>query len=362
MSNSRKADSRRAPDDSRRNTRGRFEQWAQNPACQANTISAVHNVKMAEVADRARVPYTNRQSPFALARGSTFENGLLRNEAERLREALIEREVLPPTAFGFRDLRIQINGGPEPDLEAAIESTRRLLEETAAGVQPPAVAAGATLRIPRGVMLPEAILILDVLAIRHRDGFPELVVGEVKTYPDRGGHTDPHELAVARAQAGLYVHALQLTLDAMSLQNALTVCTSGFLVLSRPGSNFPSVRADEDLRFQAERARRGFELLESAARRLPPVDAAPGDLIDMILESAFTYSEACLGFCELAARCHAEAVAAGSGAILGDDVQRFLGEISLNRAVALLRGEDPLSEAEADLGRRIKETDWLAGA
>jgi hypothetical protein len=40
---------------------------------------------------------------------------------------------------------------------------------------------------------------------------------------------------------------------------------SGFLVLTRPGSNVPSVRAHEDLHFQAERAERAFERLREAA-------------------------------------------------------------------------------------------------
>ena len=36
----------------RGNTRARFEQWAKNPACRANTLSAVRNVPMADVARR----------------------------------------------------------------------------------------------------------------------------------------------------------------------------------------------------------------------------------------------------------------------------------------------------------------------
>jgi hypothetical protein len=37
-------------DAARRNTRMRFEQWvAHNPACAANTLSAVHNVRMDKV-------------------------------------------------------------------------------------------------------------------------------------------------------------------------------------------------------------------------------------------------------------------------------------------------------------------------
>ena len=34
-------------EEARRNTRGRFEQWAKNPTCDANTSSAVHNIRLA---------------------------------------------------------------------------------------------------------------------------------------------------------------------------------------------------------------------------------------------------------------------------------------------------------------------------
>ncbi len=71
------------------NTRARFEQWAQNPTCQANTISAVHNVRMADVAIREGYKPTFGQSPFALALGQTFERSLLWNDAERLLGELI---------------------------------------------------------------------------------------------------------------------------------------------------------------------------------------------------------------------------------------------------------------------------------
>jgi transposase len=39
-------------------------------------------------------------------------------------------------------------------------------------------------------------------------------LSDVKTYPDRGGHTDPHELAIERAQAGISLHAIQLVVRA----------------------------------------------------------------------------------------------------------------------------------------------------
>lgn len=345
-----------------RNTRIRFEQWAQNPSCCANIMSAVHNIRMADVASHEGIASNFGQSPFAIARGMTFERMLLAEGGLRLREALIEKDVLPGDASGLEDLRIRLNGGPQATLEAAIEATSDLVRRVAdrtAGL--PCLAAGATVRIPRGVMLPEAVLILDALAVRTDGDMPDLIVGEVKTYPDRGGHTDPNELSTARAQAGLYVHALQLLVTELGLVDRVRVRTDGFLVLSRPGSNLPAVRAGEELRFQAARAQRGFEILERAALGLPPFDPVGDDPMGAIANADTDYCEACIGFCDRAEKCQSDALAAGDPAVLGDDVKRFLGSIGLHRAVELLDGQGPRDITEEDLVRRIQESDWMAG-
>src|ERR1043166_5448113 len=88
-----------------RDTRLRFEQWARNPACEANTLSAVHGIPMVDVARAEGGRITMGQSPFALARGMTFERGLFRGAAEQLRKALVHAQVLDPTAPGFAGFR-----------------------------------------------------------------------------------------------------------------------------------------------------------------------------------------------------------------------------------------------------------------
>jgi hypothetical protein len=220
-----------------------------------------------------------------------------------------------------------------------------------------ALVAGATVRIPRGIMLPEAVLILDALAIRLDRTPVELIVGEIKTYPDRGGHTDSRELAVARAQAGLYLHAIELVVQDLGIGDSVRVRNDGFLVLTRPGSNWPSVRASEDLRYQAERARRGFELLEAAAAGLPPFDRLSDDPVEAVREAETELSEACLTFCDRAAKCYADALEAGDPVALGDDVPRFLGLIELARALRLLNGDQPRNPAEEDLVLRIRKAE-----
>src|SRR4051794_35901797 len=189
--------------DALRNTRARFEQWAKNPSCEANAMSAVHNLRMDIVAVREGIVPSFGASPFALARGQTFERYLLDNDAKRLRDALVEREVLPAEADGFRDIRLTMNGGKfVKTLDGAVAATRTLIEEVAAAetsaqrAKLPSIVAAPTVKLARRVMLPEAFLIIDTLVIRMDGERPQLIVGEVKTYPDRAGHTDGHELAL----------------------------------------------------------------------------------------------------------------------------------------------------------------------
>ena len=343
-------------------TRRRFEQWVQNPECQANTISAVHGIEMRAVATYEGGTPTMGQSPFALARGQQFERILFARQAKALIAELIKQGVLPAGSSGFADYRLRRHGGRAKTLDAAQGLTADALSAAASHPKrAPAVIAGATLTIPDGVMLPKATLVLDVLAIRPGSERPELIVGEIKTYPDRGGYTDIRDLATARAQAGVYVHGLELVLDELSLSDAFSVQPQGFLVLSRPGSNQPSVRAGEDLRFQSERARRGFELLRAAATAVAPLPDPEGESGYRAVVTAKTaFNETCLSFCDRAAFCRQKAFEAGNAAVLGRDVARFLGTTSLVRAVELLEGAKPRT-AEHDLARRILGAKRLGG-
>ena len=342
--------------ESRRDTRRRFEQWANNPTCEANTISAVHGISMADVATRESGRSSMGQSPFAIARGQTFERGLFRQSADKLIQALIKTKVLPSGSAGLADFRLRMNGGRCQSLDNARDETSDTLRQAAAKPKnAPAVVAGATVTIPGGVMLPEALLVLDVLVIRPGEELPTLVVGEIKTYPDRAGYTDPRELAGARAQAGVYVHGLALVLAELGLAKAFDVSKVGFLVLSRPGFNDPSIRAGEDLHFQAERARRGFHLLREAAKGVEPLPVPGTDVaLDAVLGAKVDFSENCLMFCDRVTACRTKAFAAGNPAALGRDVARFLGAIPLGRATDLIKGSKPNGNAERDFVRRVR--------
>ncbi|MGK2877843.1 MAG: hypothetical protein ACSLFF_04630 [Solirubrobacterales bacterium] len=213
------------------------------------------------------------------------------------------------------------------------------------------------IRIPKGVILPEALLIIDVVTVTHNQGeLPRVTVGEVKVFPDRGGHTDPHQLASARAQAGIYRHALELSLEHLNIGDEIDLATDGILIFTWPGSNSPSIRSGEDLRYQAIRAARGFERLELVAESIVRAEDFSADnpaLVQRVLDSPVDYSENCLSFCDLAPRCHKRASEADDSIILGGDVKRLLGATTISRALELISGETPADDREADLQREL---------
>ena len=112
-------------DDSHRDTRRRFEQWARNPQCQANVISAVHNIKMADVAKLEGGRPTMGQSPFAIARGQTFEKALFRDDgAKSIPRRCRKRRCPPEDTEGFVDFRLRLNGGRCHSLDESLRQDR----------------------------------------------------------------------------------------------------------------------------------------------------------------------------------------------------------------------------------------------
>ena len=276
-----------------------------------------------------------------------------------MRSALERKGVLPEDSAGFLDLRLKMNGGTRiPSIDEALRETAAWLQRIAANPSSGESIVGAPMiKIPKGVILPEALLIIDVVAVTATvDGRPRLTVGEIKVFSDRGGHTGPEQLASARAQAGIYRHALQLSVAALGLSDEVDVAADGFLVFTWPGSNSPSIRANEDLTYQAIRAERGFERLKEVAQSIVRMDDFAADnptLIRRVLEAPTDYCEACLSFCDLAPRCHARAVSIDDPIVLGDEVRRLLGDTTVTRAIELLNGAKPTDEREQDLQRQM---------
>ncbi len=345
--------------EARRNTRGRFEQWAKNPTCEANALSAVHNIRLDAAAKQAGLTPTFGQSPFAIARGNRFEAGLFYDDAAKLRQALERKGCLPSGSTGLFDLRLKMNGGSKiTSVDHALSETESWLRRVAANpATAETIVAAPMIRIPKGVILPEALLIIDVVTVVQSAGVARITVGEVKVFPDRGGHTDPHQLSTARAQAGVYRHALELAVESLGLQDEVEVAADGMLIFTWPGSNSPAIRANEDLTYQAIRAERGFNRLEEVAQEIVRDDDFAADdpaLVKRVLDADTEYSESCLRFCDLAPRCHQRALQADEPVILGNEVKRLLGDLTISRAIELLNGAAPVSDREVDLQRQLQ--------
>ncbi len=345
------------------NTRVRFEQWAKNPECEANTVSAVLNVRMGKVAASLGLPDNKGISPFAVTRGYLFEKRLFDADAAVLREQLEKKNVLPAGSSGFADFRLKSNFGTSvQSMEEALRESANFIRTLSEGGPIPSIITGLTIRLPQGVMLPEATLILDVMtAVKGQDGRVKLQIGEIKVFPDRGGYTDPQHLATARAQAGVYLYGIESWLEAQRLLSHFDLPATGFLVFTWPGTSSPVVRADEDLSEQKERAKRGFLNLDEVAQRVVGVNLEefnPDEYEAWVKHSRTAYAEKCWGFCDLAARCQLVAVREDRGIVLGTEVSRALGAVSMGRTIALLNGEKPRDATESALVSQLSAVDW----
>jgi len=79
------------------------------------------------------------------------------------------------------------------------------------------------------------------------------------------------------------------------------------------------------------------------------------DLIDLVLNATTSFQDSCVAFCERADSCYQRALDANDGVALGDDVERFLNGIALDRAEALIKGTKPRNGAESDLLARLTD-------
>lgn len=347
----------------------RFEQWAANPTCQANVSAVVHNVSMRKVALRESPGvHLKVQSELTFARGNLFEKSVLADGATRLVEELRHIGVVGEfEPVHFTDLKTSYSEDDAKELDKAVAATERWLSQIHTLQRGKHLVTGIVLRIPRGVLLPEATLKLDVTYVDYTGDSAKITVGEIKSYADRGGFTQPSSLASARAQAGVYIHAFELVVKALKINHLCQIETSGFLVLASPGTNFPSLRWDENLKWQAERARRGFLLLEKSASELNGQfafneDLPAEELLDLVQHAETDYKDACIGFCERAPTCHDLSILRDDGAFLGDDATRFLNGVKLSRAEEIINGSPPTTDAEVDLKRRLDgEAESIAG-
>lgn len=351
----------------RRDVRRRLNQFVANPSCEANTRSSVHDIPMLSIAQSEGYDASVGQSPFAIIRGLVFERTLFDDEAAVLGQALVRAGALPASAHGLLDLRLKSSGGPMRHLMDARDHFYDFLEEISdfedtKRADIPSIVAAPALQIPGRSILPDGLFAIDLLTVHPspKPGPITLQIGEIKVYPDRGGYTDSERLAQVRAQVGVYLYGLRLAITRLGLESFVKVSDRAFLVLTYPGTNLPSIRIGEDMKWQAARAEANFQALRDAAAQELPFDDLksknlPKERLEYIQHAQINYHESCWQFCERAKRCHEISLQDGDPMILGDAVARLLGPIKLHRAMELLAGNPPENDVEIDFAARVKQ-------
>lgn len=343
----------------RARARRRIEKLVANPQCEANVLAAAHDISMEAVARAEGLEPKVGLSPFARQRGENFEKAQFQDDAASLREALIEEGALSLSATGFIDLRPSDRGSPARRLAESAKRFEELLSDPRSFR---GIIAGPGLVLPGTIQHLGGLMAADFVLLDAMDGALTLTVGEIKSYPDLDGYTDPAQISGTRAQAGLYHHVLSEMLQDLGA-SAPALSPWGVIVLARPGlsANRPSVRAREDLAWQAARAGRALEALKSAFDASPELASLGHDdakAIGVIAAAGTCYAEHCSSFCERAEGCRRLALEKGQGVALGEDVARLLGSISIPRSAALLTGANPNNDLERDF---VARTNRLRG-
>jgi hypothetical protein len=342
--------------------RARLEQWLDNPRCDKNGASAVLNIPMLEIANhmisknslaQQSVVATDPKeiSKFARTLGQNFEASLFEGEPALLLQLLVQAGLID------KDHRVEVidrlaQGSRQEQLE---ESHRVLKLISAADGKTVFVANG--FRLPATFLPPDSTLEIDILVARPAvSGRYEIVLGEVKVYPDKGGRTDRMQIASARSQLGLYANIVREWLPQLNQTENLSYSGSGFFVLTDPAGSAPVISALENMDEQEARARTAIAAIHS----LDFIDLQQEEdsvkRLDSIAQLPSQFKEGCWGNCAMAEVCFADVRGADSTLVLGSKIEQQLGQIRLHQAVLLADGKvQPIGALEADLAQRFDD-------
>ena len=348
----------------RKATRVRLEQLARNADCEANVISAVLDIPANFVAGVDVADNSKGKSQFAAEGGVLFEKAIFRADENGTPKiaALLKSSGLVDgdSELELVDLRL--------DAKSTVESSARNLLRMMSGEQDTGKAylfAGFRFNDEEFAMNFNAEFEIDLLLLSYKTEMNhwELRVGEVKTYPNRHGLTDAHQLATARAQAGLYSHLLPKFMSRVGAP-AHSISDKVFLVLSSVRGRSPEIWPNEDIKEQTERAKKAVELFQRQSdalhARTPDSDVETASTLSIRPDEHVktAYKEESWTFCDMAEHCLRQLVTLDHPRILGAEVEQLLGERTIEQVQQLLASGNPLSEAEADLLIRLGDAEF----
>lgn len=336
-----------------------IERVARNPDClrlRALTIAGMTPAQALKVMGRKD---REGQSPFAMLLGQQFERYLLRNGAANLFALYRKLNHLSETEAKIVSIEELAPGGSLAARRRREAETHRLFEAKLRG-DPLA---------PNLIIKPRLTISLvgiphpiepDFMVATDSDRFYR--VGELKSYPDRGGKTDPADIRSAARQAGVGVVGLRQWLTANGVAHPEVLATSDAdLVLKVTGFFLPTLQrmaiegeVDSVLRAITD-APTNLNELEA----LLPVGASLDNAV--VLETVPNhYRPSCKEHCAMWEHCRARAQADSHPIILGDHAAEKLAAAgSLSRAIDLMTGAGapPRNAAEAALAAELQSGD-----
>lgn len=336
-----------------------IERVARNPDClrlRALTIAGMTPAQALKVMGRAD---REGQSPFALLQGLQFERYLLKNGAANLFALYRKLERLSEAEAKIAAID-EVAPGASPAARRRREAeTGRLLEAKLRGDSlAPNLILKPRLKVSLvGVAHP---IEPDFLVAADHEAFYR--VGELKSYPDRGGKTDQADIRSAARQAGVGVVGLRQWLSVNGVARPEQIATADAdLVLKVTGFFLPTLQpmaiegeVDSILRAISE-APTNLDALEA----LLPVGASLDNPV--VLETVpNNYRPNCKEHCAMWEHCRARAQAESHPIILGDHAAEKLAAAgSLNRAIELMTsaGAPPRNAAEAALASELRAGD-----
>lgn len=333
---------------------------ADNPACHARRVLDAAGVDKTSLAKAVGKAPPAEQSPFAIVRGTRFEEDV-KADGYKVIVDLLRENSFPVGEVRYRNLREELPIKPGMAKIARDKILARRAEETRK------IAVDMAREAPRALQLIDGGALQwnygGVTARLEADGIAwrlggRLHVIEIKSFPIVDGQADPDKVGSAARQAAVYVAALRDLLEGEGLDPGI-VSTRILLVCPKNTSLFPTARVI-DVERQVRALRRMLANRESIAEIIDrleggaSLDMAGLDVksararLDGVLDAAGTnYVPGCLGSCSLAYHCRERARVAGDPACLGQSVRASLGAVqSLPRVIELARGASPAKGEE----------------
>jgi hypothetical protein len=333
-----------------------IERVARNPDCLRLRVLTIAGIKPATAVAILGGVDREGQSPFALTLGQRFERQLLQNGGANLLTLYRNLGHLSPTESKVIAIHEIAPGTGPADRARRQSETRRVLQAKLRG-DPLA---------PNLVIKPRLTVSLvgvphpiepDFLLAADNDRFYR--VGELKSYPDRGGKTDQSDIRSACRQAAVGVVALREALTQFGAHNVEELATADADLVLRVTGLFIPTLSRQAIRGEVDSILRA---ISDAPTNLDELEALlpPGATLDdpaILAAVPNHYRPSCKEHCGLWEQCRRQALSVRHPVVLGDmAAEKLAAAASIDRALDLMAGTGapPRNAAEAALAQELQ--------